>query len=159
MSLLLLFLGTVVKGKHEAQMLDRLQVERERGITVKAQTATLVYNHKGEDYLLNLIDTPGHVDFSFEVYRSLAACQGVILLVDANQGVQAQTVANFYLAFSQNLVVVPVMNKIDLKNAQPEEVAGQMKNLFEFEGEEILRVIQVFFFYSKNFDLKHFLLF
>ena len=146
MSLLLLFLGTVVKGKHEAQMLDRLQVERERGITVKAQTATLVYNHKGEDYLLNLIDTPGHVDFSFEVYRSLAACQGVILLVDANQGVQAQTVANFYLAFSQNLVVVPVMNKIDLKNAQPEEVAGQMKNLFEFEGEEILRVIQVFFF-------------
>jgi len=150
MSLLLLFLGTVVKGKHEAQMLDRLQVERERGITVKAQTATLVYNHKGEDYLLNLIDTPGHVDFSFEVYRSLAACQGVILLVDANQGVQAQTVANFYLAFSQNLVVVPVMNKIDLKNAQPEEVAGQMKNLFEFEGEEILRVIQVFFFIRKT---------
>ena len=149
MSLLLLFLGTVVKGKHEAQMLDRLQVERERGITVKAQTATLVYNHKGEDYLLNLIDTPGHVDFSFEVYRSLAACQGVILLVDANQGVQAQTVANFYLAFSQNLVVVPVMNKIDLKNAQPEEVAGQMKNLFEFEGEEILRVIQVFFLFEK----------
>ena len=137
---LFLFQGTIVKGKHEAQMLDRLQVERERGITVKAQTATLVYNHKGEDYLLNLIDTPGHVDFSFEVYRSLAACQGVILLVDANQGVQAQTVANFYLAFSQNLVVVPVMNKIDLKNAQPEVVAGQMKNLFEFEDEEILRV-------------------
>jgi len=132
--------GTIVKGKHEAQMLDRLQVERERGITVKAQTATLVYNYKGEDYLLNLIDTPGHVDFSFEVYRSLAACQGVILLVDANQGVQAQTVANFYLAFSQNLVVVPVMNKIDLKNAQPDEVAGQMKSLFEFEPEEILRV-------------------
>lgn len=140
--LLLFFVGTIVKGKHEAQMLDRLQVERERGITVKAQTATLVYNYKGEDYLLNLIDTPGHVDFSFEVYRSLAACQGVILLVDANQGVQAQTVANFYLAFSQNLVVVPVMNKIDLKNAQPDEVAGQMKSLFEFEPEEILRVIQ-----------------
>jgi len=132
--------GTVVKGKHEAQMLDRLQVEKERGITVKAQTATLVYNYKGDNYLLNLIDTPGHVDFSFEVYRSLAACQGVILLVDANKGVQAQTVANFYLAFSQNLTVVPVMNKIDLKNANPEEVEGQMKSLFEFDSEDILRV-------------------
>ena len=126
-------------------MLDRLQVEKERGITVKAQTATLVYNYKGDNYLLNLIDTPGHVDFSFEVYRSLAACQGVILLVDANKGVQAQTVANFYLAFSQNLTVVPVMNKIDLKNANPEEVEGQMKSLFEFDSEDILRVNRVYF--------------
>ena len=142
---LFLFQGTVVKGKHEAQMLDRLQVEKERGITVKAQTATLVYNYKGDNYLLNLIDTPGHVDFSFEVYRSLAACQGVILLVDANKGVQAQTVANFYLAFSQNLTVVPVMNKIDLKNANPEEVEGQMKSLFEFDSEDILRVNRVYF--------------
>ncbi|XP_057366603.1 translation factor Guf1, mitochondrial-like [Daphnia carinata] len=132
--------GTIGKGSHEAQMLDRLQVERERGITVKAQTATLVYNYQGIDYLLNLIDTPGHVDFSFEVARSLAACQGVILLVDANQGVQAQTVANFFLAFSQNLAIVPVMNKIDLKNANPESVAIQMKNVFEFESEDILRI-------------------
>jgi small GTP-binding protein len=90
--------------------------------------------------LLNLIDTPGHVDFSFEVSRSLAACQGVILLVDANQGVQAQTVANFFLAFSQNLTIVPVMNKIDLKNADPDSVATQMKNVFEFEPKDILRV-------------------
>ncbi|EFX81974.1 hypothetical protein DAPPUDRAFT_49405 [Daphnia pulex] len=132
--------GTISKGGHEAQMLDRLQVERERGITVKAQTATLVYNYQGNDYLLNLIDTPGHVDFSFEVSRSLAACQGVILLVDANQGVQAQTVANFFLAFSQNLAIVPVMNKIDLKNADPESVAIQMKNVFEFEPKNILRI-------------------
>ncbi|XP_046653541.1 translation factor Guf1, mitochondrial-like [Daphnia pulicaria] len=132
--------GTISKGGHEAQMLDRLQVERERGITVKAQTATLVYNYQGNDYLLNLIDTPGHVDFSFEVSRSLAACQGVILLVDANQGVQAQTVANFFLAFSQNLAIVPVMNKIDLKNADPESVATQMKNVFEFEPKNILRI-------------------
>lgn len=122
-------------------MLDRLQVERERGITVKAQTASLVYNHKGLDYLLNLIDTPGHVDFTFEVSRSLAACQGVILLVDANQGIQAQTVANFFLAFSQNLTVVPVMNKVDLKNADPDSVAIQMGNVFEFKPEEILRVL------------------
>nr|CAH0113593.1 unnamed protein product [Daphnia galeata] len=132
--------GTIGKGSHEAQMLDRLQVERERGITVKAQTATLVYNYQGVDYLLNLIDTPGHVDFSFEVSRSLAACQGVILLVDANQGVQAQTVANFFLAFSQNLTIVPVMNKIDLKNADPDSVATQMKNVFEFEPKDILRI-------------------
>lgn len=136
----LIFVGTIIKGEHEAQMLDRLQVERERGITVKAQTATLVYNHKGIDYLLNLIDTPGHVDFSFEVSRSLAACQGAVLLVDANQGIQAQTVANFFLAFSQNLTIVPVMNKIDLKNADPEAVAIQMKNVFEFEPQDILRV-------------------
>jgi small GTP-binding protein len=120
--------------------LDRLQVEQERGITVKAQTATLIYNYKGEDYLLNLIDTPGHVDFSFEVSRSLAACQGVILLVDANQGVQAQTVANFYLAFAQNLSIIPVINKIDLKNADPHGVALQMKNLFEFDPQAVLRV-------------------
>ena len=125
-------------------MLDRLQVERDRGITVKAQTATLIYNHKGVDYLLNLIDTPGHVDFSFEVSRSLAACQGVILLVDANQGVQAQTVANFYLAFSQNLAIVPVLNKIDLKNADPDGVAIQMRNLFELKPETILRASTFF---------------
>lgn len=121
-------------------MLDSLQVERERGITVKAQTASLVYHYNDEDYLLNLIDTPGHVDFSFEVSRSLTACQGAILLVDANQGVQAQTVANFFLAFSQNLTIVPVMNKIDLKNADPDTVALQIKTLFEFQAESILRV-------------------
>ncbi|XP_034937066.1 translation factor GUF1 homolog, mitochondrial [Chelonus insularis] len=123
-----------------AQILDKLQVEKERGITVKAQTVSLKYVYKGTEYLLNLIDTPGHVDFSSEVHRSLAACQGVILLVDANEGVQAQTVANFYLAFGKDLVIIPVLNKIDLKNADPERVTNELISLFDFEKEEILRI-------------------
>uniref|UniRef100_A0A0B7BJ28 Translation factor GUF1 homolog, mitochondrial n=2 Tax=Arion vulgaris TaxID=1028688 RepID=A0A0B7BJ28_9EUPU len=131
--------GTIPKGNNQ-QVLDRLQVERERGITVKAQTASLVYSYKGHNYLLNLIDTPGHVDFHYEVSRSLKACQGAILLVDANQGVQAQTVANFYLAFESDLVIIPVLNKIDLKNAQPEQVAQQMNNLFDIDKTEILKI-------------------
>lgn len=131
--------GTIPLGDNK-QVLDRLQVERERGITVKAQTASLVYEHKGTKYLLNLIDTPGHVDFHYEVSRSLAACDGVVLLVDANQGVQAQTVANFYLAFEQNLKIIPVLNKIDLKNAQPQVVIEQMQNLFDVEEDEVLKV-------------------
>ncbi|XP_065568704.1 translation factor GUF1 homolog, mitochondrial-like isoform X2 [Artemia franciscana] len=132
--------GTVTKDTSKNQRLDKLQVERERGITVKAQAATLIYEYKGSKYLLNLIDTPGHVDFSYEVSRSLSACQGVILLVDANQGIQAQTVANFYLAFSKNLVIIPVLNKIDLKNANPEAVQKQMKNVFEVDESEVLKV-------------------
>lgn len=117
-------------------------MEKERGITVKAQTASLFYKSKvdGQVYLLNLIDTPGHVDFSNEVSRSLSACQGVILLVDANQGVQAQTVANFYLAFCNDLVIVPVLNKVDLKNANPEKVEDQLHSLFDIEPETVLRV-------------------
>lgn len=109
---------------------------------MKAQTASLFYKSKIDDqiYLLNLIDTPGHVDFSNEVSRSLSACQGVILLVDANQGVQAQTVANFYLAFCQNLIIVPVLNKVDLKNANPEKVEEQLRVLFDIEPETVLRV-------------------
>lgn len=107
---------------------------------MKAQTASLIYNYKGEDYLLNLIDTPGHVDFSNEVARSLAACQGVILLVDANQGVQAQTVANFYLAFTKELAIIPVLNKVDLKNADPEAVKMQLENLFGINPSEVLKV-------------------
>ncbi|XP_050439405.1 translation factor GUF1 homolog, mitochondrial [Adelges cooleyi] len=134
--------NTICIEAGKAQILDRLQVEKERGITVKAQTASLFYRSKinGELFLLNLIDTPGHVDFSNEVSRSLSACQGVILLVDANQGVQAQTVANFYLAFCQNLVIVPVLNKVDLKNANPEKVEEQLKGLFEIEPETVLRI-------------------
>ncbi|RUS70058.1 hypothetical protein EGW08_022183 [Elysia chlorotica] len=139
--------GTIPMGDNK-QVLDRLQVERERGITVKAQTASLVHEHNGTKYLLNLIDTPGHVDFHYEVSRSLAACDGVVLLVDANQGVQAQTVANFYLAFEQNLKIIPVLNKIDLKNAQPEVVLEQMRNLFDIEPDEVLKVISSSRFYS-----------
>src|SRR5262249_30540964 len=95
--------GTLSTRQKNVQFLDKLQVERERGITVKAQSASMFYTYKGQTYLLNLIDTPGHVDFSYEVSRSLYACQGALLLVDASQGVQAQTLANFYLAFEQNL--------------------------------------------------------
>lgn len=104
--------GTIDKTKNNKQVLDKLQVERERGITVKAQTASLFYNCEGKQYLLNLIDTPGHVDFSYEVSRSLSACQGVLLVVDANEGIQAQTVANFFLAFEAQLSIIPVINKI-----------------------------------------------
>ncbi|XP_017884533.1 translation factor GUF1 homolog, mitochondrial isoform X2 [Ceratina calcarata] len=141
----LLELTGAIKRDSRKQILDKLQVERERGITVKAQTASLDYTYRGSSsssgkYLLNLIDTPGHVDFSAEVHRSLAPCQGVILVVDANDGVQAQTVANFYLAVKHDLVVIPVINKIDLKNANPERVANQLETLFGIKEETILRV-------------------
>ncbi|XP_054263133.1 translation factor GUF1 homolog, mitochondrial-like [Macrosteles quadrilineatus] len=132
--------GALTAKADNKQVLDKLQVEKDRGITVKAQTASLFYKYKGEDYLLNLIDTPGHVDFSNEVARSLAACQGVILLVDANQGVQAQTVANFYLAFGQDLTVLPVLNKIDLKNANIEMCKDQLLNLFSIDPEDVLMI-------------------
>ncbi|KAF7265396.1 hypothetical protein GWI33_021189 [Rhynchophorus ferrugineus] len=132
--------GAVVPNSGHNQILDKLQVERERGITVKAQTASLLYTYRNETYLLNLIDTPGHVDFSNEVARSLSACQGVILLVDSNDGVQAQTVANFYLAFGNDLVIVPVLNKIDLKNANPDRVCRQLESLFDINPNEVLKV-------------------
>lgn len=130
--------GTISEHTKNEQVLDKLQVERERGITVKAQTASMFYKYKGEEYLLNLIDTPGHVDFTYEVSRSLYACQGAILLVDAAQGVQAQTMANFYLAFEQDLTIIPVINKIDLANAQIETVMAEMEKLFDFTPEQIL---------------------
>jgi translation factor GUF1, mitochondrial len=131
--------GTLsTRQKHE-QFLDKLQVEKERGITVKAQSASMFYTRDNITYLLNLIDTPGHVDFSYEVSRSLYACQGALLLVDAAQGVQAQTMANFFLAFEQNLAVVPILNKIDMANADPERVAKEMKHLFDFNREEIIK--------------------
>ncbi|CAG9857985.1 unnamed protein product [Phyllotreta striolata] len=130
--------GTIKGGP--SQILDKLQVERERGITVKAQSASLLYKHNGEIYLLNLIDTPGHVDFSNEVQRSLSVCQGVILLVDSNDGVQAQTVANFYLAFVNDLVIIPVLNKIDLKNADPQRVTNELKSLFDINPADVLKI-------------------
>lgn len=127
-------------------------MERERGITVKAQTATMFYKYSRvnadqsaftsplveRSYLLNLVDTPGHVDFSYEVSRSLAACQGVLLVVDAAQGVQAQTVANFYLAFEADLMIIPVINKIDQANADPERVKEQLKSLFDLNPKDAL---------------------
>eukprot|EP00112_Aurelia_sp_Birch-Aquarium-sp1_P026326 Seg928.1 transcript_id=Seg928.1/GoldUCD/mRNA.D3Y31 product="Translation factor GUF1-like mitochondrial" protein_id=Seg928.1/GoldUCD/D3Y31 len=132
--------GAISQNANNKQVLDKLQVERERGITVKAQTASMVHEFDGQKFLLNLIDTPGHVDFNYEVSRSLAACQGVLLVVDAAQGVQAQTVANFYLAMNANLSVIPVLNKIDLKSADPEKVSKQMENVFGFDNSEILKV-------------------
>ncbi|XP_055846229.1 translation factor waclaw, mitochondrial isoform X2 [Episyrphus balteatus] len=132
--------GAISKNSGNRQVLDSLQVERERGITVKAQTVSIVHEYKNETYLLNLIDTPGHVDFSSEVSRSLAACDGVILLVDACHGVQAQTVANYQLANSRNLAVVPVLNKIDLKHANPERVIKDLYSLFGIKPHRILKI-------------------
>lgn len=131
--------GTIEKGGKK-QILDKLDVERERGITVKAQTCSMIYNHKGEDYLLHLVDTPGHVDFRAEVSRSYASCGGALLLVDASQGVQAQTVANFYLAFAQNLALVPVLNKIDLPSAEVPRVLEQLRETFEIDSSNAVGV-------------------
>jgi GTP-binding protein LepA len=123
------------------QFLDRLDLERERGITIKAQTVRIGYTgENGREYLLNLIDTPGHVDFVYEVSRSLAACEGVILLVDATQGVQAQTVANLYLAMENDLMIIPVVNKIDLPNADPERVKGEIGEVLGLDPAEVLLV-------------------
>ncbi|GAA0141945.1 translation initiation factor [Lithospermum erythrorhizon] len=134
--------GTIKKGLGQPQYLDKLQVERERGITVKAQTATMFHSHNlfGTEtkMLLNLIDTPGHVDFNYEVSRSLAACQGALLVVDAAQGVQAQTVANFYLAFELSLAIIPVINKIDQPTADPDRVIAQLKSMFDLDPKDAL---------------------
>ncbi len=135
---LLEYTGTLSARHKNEQFLDKLQVEKERGITVKAQTVSMFYEHNGEQYLLNLIDTPGHVDFSYEVSRSLYACQGALLVVDAAQGVEAQTMANFFLAFEQDLTMIPVINKIDMANAQPEKVAEQLEKLFDFQEDEMI---------------------
>ncbi|XP_017465820.1 PREDICTED: translation factor waclaw, mitochondrial isoform X2 [Rhagoletis zephyria] len=123
-----------------AQFLDSLQVERERGITVKAQTASIIHTYKNQQYLLNLIDTPGHVDFSNEVSRSLAACDGVVMLVDACHGVQAQTVANYQLAKMRNLAIIPVLNKIDIKHANPDRVRKDLHSLFGIDPNTVLKV-------------------
>jgi elongation factor 4 len=130
--------GTISDRNKNEQVLDKLQVERERGITVKAQTASLFYEYKGQIYLLNLIDTPGHVDFNYEVSRSLYACQGALLLVDAAQGIQAQTMANFYLAFEQNLHIIPIVNKIDMTNAQPERVTEEIVTNFDMDPDDVI---------------------
>jgi len=131
--------GTIQPGANK-QVLDKLDVERERGITVKAQTCSMIYNYKGLDYLLHLVDTPGHVDFRAEVARSYASCGGALLLVDASQGIQAQTVANFYQAFAQGLTLIPVINKVDLPHADPPRALQQMKDSFELDPDSAVAV-------------------
>ncbi|CAG8498972.1 7231_t:CDS:10 [Acaulospora morrowiae] len=133
-------LETISPKRDNQQVLDKLTVERERGITVKAQTCSMFYKFNEKQYLLNLIDTPGHVDFNYEVSRSLAACQGTLLLVDASQGIQAQTAANFWLAFNQDLTIIPVINKIDLEAADTERVINQIENSFELDTKDICRI-------------------
>lgn len=133
---LLSLTGTIEQRKMREQMLDTMDLERERGITIKAQAIRMEYN----GYTFNLIDTPGHVDFSYEVSRSLVACEGAILLVDATQGVEAQTLANAYLAKENNLVIIPVINKMDMSSADPERVKEEMKNAFSINEEDILYV-------------------
>ena len=134
--------GVVEDRNMRAQYLDRMDIERERGITIKSQAVRLPWRSgiDGQDYILNMIDTPGHVDFTYEVSRSLAACEGAILLVDCAQGIEAQTLANLYLAMENNLTIIPVLNKIDLPAAQPEKFAEELANLIGCKPEDCLRV-------------------
>ena len=132
--------GVVDERAMRAQYLDRMDIERERGITIKSQAVRMPWESAGHTYALNMIDTPGHVDFSYEVSRSLAACEGAVLLVDAAQGIEAQTLANLYLAMENDLTVIPVLNKIDLPAAQPEKYAVELAGLIGCEPEEVLRV-------------------
>jgi GTP-binding protein LepA len=135
---LLEFTGTVSERDLQAQVLDDMELERERGITIKSHAIQMDYEHGGEKYKLNLIDTPGHVDFSYEVSRSIAACEGALLVVDATQGIQAQTISNLYLAIDHDLEIIPVLNKMDLDNAMPDEVKDQIVDMIGCDYDDII---------------------
>lgn len=135
---LLDFTGSVTDREKQEQLLDSMHLERERGITIKSHAIQMNYMHKGEEYILNLIDTPGHVDFSYEVSRSIAACEGALLVVDAAQSIQAQTISNLYLALENDLEIIPVLNKVDLPSANPEEVTDDIVDLLGCDASEII---------------------
>jgi len=135
---LLDFTGSVTEREKKEQLLDTMDLERERGITIKSHAIQMDYTYKGEEYILNLIDTPGHVDFSYEVSRSIAACEGALLVVDAAQSIQAQTISNLYLALENDLEIIPVLNKIDLPSANPEEVTDDIVDLLGCKAEDII---------------------
>ena len=137
---LLDFTGAVTEREKQEQLLDNMDLERERGITIKSHAIQMQYKKDGAEYILNLIDTPGHVDFSYEVSRSIAACEGALLVVDAAQSIQAQTISNLYLALENDLEIIPVLNKIDLPSASPEEVSDDIVDLLGCKKEEIIRV-------------------
>ena len=135
---LLEFTHTIGERDMQAQVLDDMDLEREKGITIKSHAIQINYKLNGQEYVLNLIDTPGHVDFSYEVSRALAACEGALLLVDASQGIQAQTISNLYLAIDNNLEIIPVINKIDMEGAMIPEVQDQIVELIGCKAEDIL---------------------
>ncbi|MEP2237217.1 MAG: translation elongation factor 4, partial [Maribacter sp.] len=135
---LLEFTGSVTDREKKEQLLDSMDLERERGITIKSHAIQMDYTYKGEQYILNLIDTPGHVDFSYEVSRSIAACEGALLVVDAAQSIQAQTISNLYLALENDLEIIPVLNKVDLPSANPEEVTDDIVDLLGCDAEEVI---------------------
>ncbi len=136
---LLLYTGAITEREFREQILDDMELEREKGITIKASAVRLFYNYEGKNYELNLIDTPGHVDFTSEVTKSIACCEGALLVVDASQGVEAQTVANFHYALEKNLTIIPVINKIDLPNARIQEVEEQIENILHIEKSKIIK--------------------
>ncbi len=129
---------TISERDFQEQVLDDMELERERGITIKSHAIQMNFSSEGQNYIFNLIDTPGHVDFSYEVSRAIAACEGALLVIDATQGIQAQTISNLYLAIDHNLTIIPVLNKIDMDNAMVEEVKDQIVDLLGCDREDII---------------------
>ena len=135
---LLEFTGSITDREKQDQLLDNMDLERERGITIKSHAIQMYHEHDEEDFVLNLIDTPGHVDFSYEVSRSIAACEGALLVVDAAQSIQAQTISNLYLALENDLEIIPVLNKVDLPSANPQEVTDDIVDLLGCKAEDVI---------------------